>query len=372
MNKKKFVIVTNNSYILDNFILSTLTKLSLKYKLYIISNIDNANYFSNIDASIIRIPIKRNPSLISDVVTLIKLTLILLKLNPYITHSFQPKAGFITSLASFIARVPNRYHTFTGQVWRTNTGLKRYILKRMDGVICMLSSKIACDSKSQSVFLKNQLNIEKDVHVYGLGSFGGVNLKYWSKVNLDSDNVKKKYKLLDSNIIFAYIARKKRDKGAFDVIRIFHKYHEINKNCKLLYLGPAEEEPTTEIKELKLKLGNAIISIDQLVDAKEFLSVSDVLLLPSYREGFGSIVINAASMGIPTIAYDIYGLQDSVSYQNGYLAEEGNEEDFVKLMEKIQKTILSDRNQVNNNCINWAKNFTDSDFDQHFLDFHPK
>lgn len=370
MNKKKFAIVTNNSYILDNFILSTLKKLSHEYELYVISNIDNFDHFANIDLNIIKISIKRNPSLISDIMSLIKLTLILLKLKPYITHSLQPKAGFINSIASFIARVPNRYHTFTGQVWKTRKGLKRYLLKHMDGVICKLSSKVACDSKSQAIFLKNQLNLKKEVYVYGLGSFGGVNLNYWSKVDLETDSLKKKYRLSDNNIIFSYIARKKQDKGAFDVIRIFNKYHEINKNSKLLYLGPAEEEPTKEIKELKLKLNNAIISINKLVDARKYLSVSDVLLLPSYREGFGSIVINAASMGIPTIAYDIYGLQDSVSYKNGYLAEEGNEEDFVKLMHKIQKEILSDKNKVNNNCINWAKNFSNSNFNKYFLDFH--
>jgi glycosyltransferase involved in cell wall biosynthesis len=118
------------------------------------------------------------------------------------------------------------------------------------------------------------------------------------------------------------------------------------------------------------ELDSSIYSVDGIVNGVEYLNISDVLLLPSYREGFGSIVINAAAMGIPTIAYDCYGLTDSVSYKNGYLVKEGDIKNFTEKMFKISQDLKENKKNVTYNCQKWASKFSSDLYDKEFTNFH--
>jgi glycosyltransferase involved in cell wall biosynthesis len=367
--KKKIAFITNNSYIIDMFITSSINKLSEDLDIYIISNIDNPDYYQNINAKTIWIPISRNPNFFKDLYALFYLIFILKNIKPDITHSLQPKSGFIGSIASFMCRIPKRCHTFTGQVWKTNKGIKRVILKTMDRLICKLSTDILSDSKSQSLFIKNELKIKQDIDVLGEGSLGGVNLSKWKK-NLHTYKDVHKRTSFKNGITFAYIARKKRDKGAHDVIRIFKKFQTLNIDSNLLYLGPVEDNVPSDVACILDELKDSIYAVDGIVNGIEYLNISDVLLLPSYREGFGSIVINAAAMGIPTIAYNCYGLTDSVSNENGYLVEEGDISDFVNKMFKIFHDIEDNSQKVTYNCKNWASKFSSEIYEREFTKFH--
>jgi len=71
---------------------------------------------------------------------------------------------------------------------------------------------------------------------------------------------------------------------------------------------------------------------------EKYLAVSDVLCLPSYREGFGTVVIEAAAMGVPTIGTDIVGLRDAiVSESTGILVKL---QDLNELVQAIEKLII--------------------------------
>ncbi|MBM3560619.1 MAG: glycosyltransferase family 4 protein [Alphaproteobacteria bacterium] len=70
-----------------------------------------------------------------------------------LVHSVTPKAGLLAALTGFLARVPVRIHTFTGQVWATRAGFGRWLLKRIDALTAAACTHVLADSGSQRDFL---------------------------------------------------------------------------------------------------------------------------------------------------------------------------------------------------------------------------
>ena len=99
------------------------------------------------------VEIARNINILMDIKSLIDLYLIF-KLNKYdIVHSSTPKAGLLTAISAFLARVPVRMHTFTGQRWATKKGFIRKLLMLFDKIVCQLNTELFADSQSQIDFL---------------------------------------------------------------------------------------------------------------------------------------------------------------------------------------------------------------------------
>ena len=100
---------------------------------------------------------------------------------------------------------------------------------------------------------------------------------------------------------------------------------EHNAGCELWLVGPDEE---SLVSRLGIHEGQAHAPIRYFGPARlpeTYMMAADVLVLPSYREGFGSVVIEAAACGVPTIAYQIVGVEDAIiEGQTGWLVEEGD------------------------------------------------
>jgi glycosyltransferase involved in cell wall biosynthesis len=78
---------------------------------------------------------------------------------------------------------------------------------------------------------------------------------------------------------------------------------------------------------------------------EEYLFISDVLCMPSYREGFGSVVIDAAALGVPCIGSRIVGLVDSIADGfTGLLHPPGDINGLVECLHQLDsdKILLSE------------------------------
>jgi len=340
--KKQYILirVLTDSNSFKWHILNNIDGLMKQYRIYIIG--DDVEVFQKEFPSVkfINLKIKRKPSFISDFIALIKLIYYFLSIRPDIVHSIMPKSGLLSAIAGFITMVPIRIHTFTGQVWSTRTGIMKYLYLKFDSLINSLNTICLTDSNSQSKFLKEH-NISynnNNLPVLNKGSICGVDLQKIDKV-LSKDNsetqelLKKTYNIDKNDFIFTYLARKTKDKGAIDILKAFEKVCNNNqgKNLKLFFIGPYEEKIDT-ISYIK-KFSDRVIDIGKVDNHLEFLSISNVLCLPSYREGFGSIVIDAAALKVPSIGYDVPGLQDSIiNNKTGLLSKKGDILAFEKYM----------------------------------------
>lgn len=285
------------------------------------------------------IPITPKIRLIKDISGLIKLVILLLKERPKIIHSIMPKASLISTLAAYFI-VPYRFHTFTGQVWATKTGVGRSLLKFLDKLVVKLNTECLTDSKSQSDYLRENGICKSDGSSlpYLLeGSLGGVDLK---KIDFSfkekwRESLRDKYNIPENKIVIGYLARKTLDKGALIFIELFKRVE--NDNLIFMFVGPDDSGgEITSLVERDLSDDSRFINIGYIDNHEQYLACFDVLCLPSFREGFGSIVIDAAALGVPTIGSRIPGLVDAVvDGETGFLFSPGDINSLIDIVNNI-------------------------------------
>lgn len=297
------------------FLKKIIIQLSKKKKIYIICSnaINLKNYgFSNKNIILISYPIARNPEILNDLKTFFFLIYFFNKNNFQIVTTITPKAGLLGVVAAFFTSIKNRVHIYTGQVWVTKFGLFRKILKFFDKIIYFFSSSILIDSVSQKKFLiKEKIIHNKKVEVILNGSINGVDLNIFKKnlkrriSNRKKNNIKKK------DLVFLYLGRFNFDKG-IDLLLNSYLVLAKKKNIKLIMAGDDEQNYTAKILKINKLIKNKII-IKQFTSKPHLLiEMSDILVLPSRREGFGKVVIEANAMKVPVIVSNIPSLKEIV------------------------------------------------------------
>ncbi len=329
-NKRSICFVATVEFAVNAFLLNHLKELSKYYDVTVIVNLKNPNFLidKKLDIKLININFSRNINIISDLFSLFQLIFIFLTKKYDAVHTITPKAGLLGMIASFLTFVPLRVHCFTGQVWVTRKGISRIILKLIDKLIGILTSKNIVDSKSQYDFLLKEKILKKNkTIVFGNGSIAGVDLSKFKPNKKIKGILRKKLKISASAFVFIFLGRLNSEKGVNDLINAF-----ILANLKSAYLvlaGPDEEKISFKSKNYQ----SNIIFTGLTSRPQDFLAMSNMLCLPSYREGFGSVVIEAAATGIPSIVSNIYGLSDAIVLnKTGFSHKIGDIKELSRLM----------------------------------------
>ncbi len=238
-------------------------------------------------------------------------------------------------VASRLARVPVRIHTFTGQVWVNLKGPKRLFLKTLDRVIARMASHILVDSPSQRDFLLDQKVIHKARSAcLGEGSISGVDLSKFAPDMDVRDRVRKELQISVDQVMVVFIGRLKRDKGVLDLAKAIGRRSD--NHILLLLVGPDEEDLEEEIMGVSGINMSRVKFISFTPNPELYIKASDILCLPSYREGFGSVVIEAAACAVPAIGTRIYGITDSIQDgRTGLLYEKGDISTLGTLLDKL-------------------------------------
>ena len=321
--KKKLCFVATVDLSVNAFLIGHLHGLAKSYDLTVVTNTSNINFLSDqgINAIVLPVKLSREINLFSDLFCLIKLINIFINNRYSGVHSITPKAGLLAMLAAFFTLIPLRVHSFTGQVWVSSSGLKRVVLKSIDKLLGKLTTHNLVDSQSQRNFLIEEgvLSKEKSL-VFASGSIAGVDLLKFKANKELRKSTRNDLAFPENSIVFIYLGRLVKDKGVLDLACAFSEIESLK--AYLLFVGPDEEGIAKRIKEICASKINNLRMIGFTKDPKKYLAASDILCLPSYREGFGSVIIEAAAMGIPAIASNIYGITDAlIDNQTGLLHE---------------------------------------------------
>lgn len=296
----------------------------------------NQTTFPGIDW--VDINLSRKINLPSDLLSFWRLLKFLRAHKPDIVHSIMPKAGLLCACAAFICRVPVRVHTFTGQTWSNRSFPARIFLFLADWIIAALNTVCMTDSPSQSEYLARHWITYRgrSLPVLAMGSLSGVDLSRftWPTNSEFRTAYRARLGIGKEDFVFAFIARKSRDKGAIDMLSAFSRVVNSRPTAKLLFVGPDESDG--ELLAMKVATPSAfnnVIDIGEVDSLDALFSVSDTLCLPSYREGFGSIVIDAAAAGVPAIGSRISGLVDAIEDgKTGVLTPAGDIEALSRAM----------------------------------------
>ncbi len=337
MIKKKLLICTSSSITINSFFYNHIKILSKDYKLILLTNTSkfplNDEILKLID--FYEIPILRKINFGIDLLTFFKLIFLLLQNKPDIVLTVTPKAGLLAQIASFLTLRKKRVHFFTGQVWANYKGFKMIFFKSIDRLICLLATNILVDGKSQQDFLlkKNILNSGEST-VLLQGSICGVDLKKFKASKKMKILIREKCGIKENEKIILFLGRFNRDKGIYDLLSAFAK---IKRNdTYLLMVGFDEDNLSNKIEVFPKKIRKKIIILGHNNNPEFYLAAADILCLPSYREGFATVVLEAAACKLPAVVSDIYGMKDSIIHKKtGLFFKTGNIKDLSKSIEEI-------------------------------------
>lgn len=265
-------------------------------------------------ARLVPLQIERSVSLHADLRALAALVRLFRRERFDAVSSLTPKAGLLAMTAARLAGVPHRTHTFTGQVWATRTGAARALLRALDGLTHRNATFSLVDSPSQRDFLIHEGVLRPSTSgVLASGSLTGIDAERYRPDPEARAAVRAEWGLADEDVLFLQLGRITVDKGVLDLAHAFARVAPRVPHARLAFVGPDEEGLTGQVIAAAGTAAHAVRMDPRFTaEPERFLAAADVLCLPSYREGFGSVLLEAAAMGLPAMASRIYGVTDAV------------------------------------------------------------
>ena len=228
-----------------------------------------------------------------------------------------PNAALYASIAAKRAGVKNRLYTQWGiRYMGYDGGVRRWVFKTLEKMICSRSTVIECESFSlQDFSIAEGLYPARKSSVIGKGSACGVNLE---KAEIDQretwrKEIRSQLGIADDAFVFGYMGRITRDKGMNELIAAFREFQKSNSQAILLLVGGLDNEGTIE-KDLFdwAKESPKVLLPGRTSTPEKFYAAMDVFCSLSYREGFGLVVIEAAAMALPAIVTNVPGQRDTI------------------------------------------------------------
>jgi glycosyltransferase involved in cell wall biosynthesis len=312
---KKIVFIAAAPMSLKAFMRNHMLELSKEYRVYAIADFtpEEESEMLALGLHPITISIPREISPWADFSALISLYKLFSKERFDMIQSITPKAGLLAMMAGRIANIKQRIHWFTGQVWVTRQGLMRSLLRAADRLIAVNATYLLVDSPSQKLFLETErVLVPGQSTVLGIGSISGVDLNRFKPNSIVRNHIRSQLNIPTNELVFVFLGRLNRDKGILDLALAFSRLAEEFSNVTLLIVGPDEGHLSGVIDEICFRIITKVKKVSFTNSPENYLTCSDILVLPSYREGFGNTVIEAAACGLPSIASRIYGLTDAV------------------------------------------------------------
>lgn len=333
--KKRVCFVVSVPMTARAFLLEHMAALMDDYEVYLVSNFQGQSLDDmGLGIHVIDIPIVRSISLKEDLNALFKLYR-LFKVEQFdVVHSVTPKAGLLAMLAAKVAGIRHRFHIFTGQVWATKRGALRMLLKFLDRVIAFCATDILVDSPSQLDFLIDQGVLSRQkAFVLGDGSISGVNTLRFQPNVFIKNTIRMHHNIPQDAFVFLFLGRLNYEKGIAELIDAFSRLNFLNKKAYLLVVGPEEDDVLKQQSALVQRLGLNFVRMGFTSEPEKYMAAADVFCLPSHREGFGTVILEAAAAGVPSIGSNIYGISDAIDDgKTGLLHEKCNVDDLYQKM----------------------------------------
>ena len=252
-------------------------------------------------------------------------------------------AAFYSSIASFFSKIPIRLYCQWGILYADQQGFKRHIYKDIVKLTCRMSTNISCASfKNLEISVNDGLYPREKATVVGDGGTIGIDLTQFdvSKRDEYKQEVLLEHPQLKEKFVYAYLGRIVREKG---INELLNAYYCVKKdNMAVLFIGDniGIEQVLEPALYKKVKEDPSVVFHGYTSNVAKYLSVVDVLVHPTYKEGFSMAIQQAMSMGCGIITTDIPGPSEViVENQCGLLVPA---KDYVRLSEAMCR-LYSDR-----------------------------
>jgi glycosyltransferase involved in cell wall biosynthesis len=302
---------------------------------------------------VVNLPMERDINLWKDCISLIGMIRLIRYEKPYIVHANTPKGSLLAMLASWWCRVPIRIYTVTGLRFETASGIFRRLLVLMERITCACATKVIPEGEGvKNTLIKNRIT-KKPLRKILNGNINGIDTAYFDPA-LYTENDKRLLRnelhIGETDFVFIYVGRLVKDKGINELVAAFSRLKSegwqflkdddstyTSSLCipKLLLVGTLEQKLDPLLTETleKIQSDRDIIYVGYQNDVRPYLSISNALVFPSYREGFPNVVMQAGAMGLPSIVTDINGCNEIIlEGKNGIIIPPKNKEALSEAM----------------------------------------
>jgi glycosyltransferase involved in cell wall biosynthesis len=253
-----------------------------------------------------------------DLVALWRMFSVLRKIRPHLVDAHTPKAGLLGMIGAWLARVPVRIYHIHGMPFMSAAGLRRWIMHRTEKVSCRFAHQVLCVSRSvRDVAVTERICPPEKIKVLLNGSINGVDASGLYTPEALGNGARQQeletHGIPRDALVVGFVGRVVRDKGVVELVEAWQALREEFPSLHLLMVGPFEtQDPVPPDVARVLQRDARIHLTGEIHDMPPLYAAMDVVVLPSYREGLSTILLEAAAMGLPVVATRIPGCVDVV------------------------------------------------------------
>lgn len=293
----------------------------------------NGFYFHNVS-------IDRNINPIKNIKSIYSMVKLFKKLKPDIVHVHTPVAAVLGRIAAKIAKVPTIIYTAHGFYFHEGMTKGKYnLFFNIEKYIGRyFTDYIFTQSKEDYEIAKNNNFLRNDNYIHISNGIDLDNKFNISKVDVSKvEKLKNKHNINPKDIIVTFIGRLVREKGILDLLNSYKLLK--SKNVKFIIIGslPQGERDVETMKIIEnFKDNKDIIFTGQVSNVNDYLYLSDIFCLPSYREGMPRSIIEAMAMKNAVIATNIRGSREEVVHnETGFLCNVNASDEIAKYIDKL-------------------------------------
>lgn len=277
--------------------------------------------------------LRREPSPLADLRALVTTWRVLRRDRIEAIHIGTPKAGLVVGLAAVLARVRRRVYTIHGLRYETMGGGGRRVFRALEKLSCAMATDVLAVSQSVAdTAIADGVVARSKVRVLGRGSISGVDAARFRFSAEKRSESRRHWGVSDADLVVLFVGRLSIDKGVDDLPAIWSEVRAQVHGARLVVIGDVDSsQPPAAQTIAALADDPTVAMLGHVADPSPAYSGADVLLLPTRREGFGSVVLEAAAAGVPSVGSDVTGVRDAVEAGvTGVLVEAGRPSEFAR------------------------------------------
>lgn len=261
------------------------------------------------------IPMARAITPGKDLVAIWRLWRTLRRLRPDLVHSHTPKGGLLGMIAATLAGTPVRIYHIRGLPFVTATGLRRRLLRLSERTSCALAHRVLAVSHSmRSLAIEEGLCPPGKIKVLLGGSGNGVDTDRFRPAPAEARRAARAGRGLPADaLVVGFVGRLTRDKGIRELARAWTGIRDREPRAHLLLVGWDEaDDPGSREAVAALRADPRVHLTGPVPDTTHAYAAMDLVALPTYREGFPNVALEAAAAGLPIVATSVPGCVDAV------------------------------------------------------------
>lgn len=251
-----------------------------------------------------------------DLISFFRLWRTLRTIQPDIVNCSTPKAGLLGTLAAKLAGVPHRVYTLRGLRLETSWGFQRLLLWCGERLASACATQVICVSDSlRESYLRHRLCSPSCIKVLGPGSSNGIDFESIESHRRHSEanqRLRERLGIEPDEQVLGFAGRLTRDKGIVDLYQVFRRLRQ-SRRLKLLIVGGWElGDPLPADVRREMECDPDVVITGFVEETHPYYPIMDVLVFPSYREGFPNVPLEAGAAGLPVVGYAATGTRDAV------------------------------------------------------------